>query len=98
MHASAAAAEEEEAADYADLLDAPQTSDDNYEVEKLLGYRVRGGVEEWKVHWKGFAVSRSTWEPMAHLESAGDDILREAAQLRHVANLPAGSLDDEPCV
>ena len=87
-----AAVEEEEDADYADILDAPQTSDNNYEVEKLLDYRMRNGVEEWRVHWKGYAVSRSTWEPMAHLESAGEEILRQAAALRPTSRNPRTSI------
>jgi hypothetical protein len=71
--------------DYADVLDAPQASNDNYEVEKLLDYRMRNGVEQWRVHWKGYAISQSTWEPMAHLECAGADILSQAAALRRTS-------------
>lgn len=34
-----------------------------YEVEQILDDRTRGGKKEYRVHWKGYPIHESTWEP-----------------------------------
>lgn len=37
--------------------------DNEYYVEKILGYRETGNTREFLVNWSGFPASASTWEP-----------------------------------
>ena len=37
--------------------------DDTYNVEKILGHRMRCGQHQWKVRWKGYGPEFDTWEP-----------------------------------
>ncbi len=45
-----------------------------YEVEQILNARHRGQGHkiQYYVKWKGFPMSDSTWEPLAHLNNAQD--------------------------
>jgi len=38
-----------------------------YEVERILNKRVRGGKTEYLIRWKHFKAEDDTWEPTAHL-------------------------------
>ena len=38
-------------------------------VEAFLSRRVKKGAEQWKVHWKGYLASESSWEPAHTLRS-----------------------------
>ena len=40
---------------------------DVYVVDKVLGIRTKGGATEYRVKWRGYKVSESTWEPKEHL-------------------------------
>jgi hypothetical protein len=44
----------------------PKKSNDVYEVEKISNHRIRRGVDEYLVHWVGYADP--TWEPISNLE------------------------------
>eukprot|EP00960_Hanusia_phi_P012193 355724-Hanusia_phi.AAC.2 len=58
---------------------APQPLPDYYEVAKLLDDRVRQGVKQYLVRWKGFTSEADTWEPVAHLSrtSALRDLVQQ---------------------
>ena len=43
------------------------TSNDDWEVEAVLQYRMKYGVEQWLVKWKGYGEDHNTWEPWANL-------------------------------
>jgi hypothetical protein len=43
---------------------------DEYEVDKILKKRTRGGRIEYLVAWKGYPLEEATWEPSAHLKNA----------------------------
>lgn len=41
-----------------------------YEIKEIIGKRMRKGVLEYKVHWKGYKKKSSTWEPVTNLHKA----------------------------
>ena len=44
---------------------------DVYVVEKVVGIRTKAGATEYKVKWRGYKASESTWEPKEHLTEHG---------------------------
>ena len=47
----------------------PSTSSDDWEVETVVQYRMKSGVEQWLVKWKDYGEDRNTWEPRAKLST-----------------------------
>ena len=41
-----------------------------YEVERILDKRFQNGQVQYKVKWKGYSLSESTWEPEDNLEGS----------------------------
>jgi hypothetical protein len=41
--------------------------DEHYEIEKILDKRVRNGVTECLIRWKGYTEEYDTWEPEQNL-------------------------------
>jgi len=60
-----------------DIRPLPIVVDDEeqWEVEKIEGERVKQGVTEFLIRWKGYGNDDRTWEPMEHLRNAQDSIL-----------------------
>ena len=54
--------------EYENLL----TSQQNYEIEKILEKRVQKGKLQYFVKWKNF--DETTWEPLSHLQDVRDMI------------------------
>ncbi len=52
------------------LPEQEREQDQEYEVQDIVGRRVRGGREEFKVLWRGYSEREATWEPRAHLSNA----------------------------
>lgn len=52
----------------------PDIIDDipEFEVEKILDSKVMRGKIKYLVHWKGYAVSERTWEPIENLGNSKD--------------------------
>ena len=61
------------------------TESDDWEVEAVSQYRVRYGVEQWLLKWKGYGEDRNTWEPWGNLLAPA--VVTEAQQVR-AASLP----------
>ena len=50
--------------------DSDSDGDDiRYEVERVMGHRKRNGKFEFRVKWKGYEETESTWEPREHLDN-----------------------------
>ena len=39
----------------------------NYTVEKILDCKVAKGKKKYRIKWKGYPLSESTWEPAEHM-------------------------------
>jgi len=61
------------------------TSSDDLEVEAVSQYRVKYGVEQWLLKWKGYGEDRNTWEPLGNLRTPV--LVAEARRVRE-ASLP----------
>ncbi|KAJ1635755.1 hypothetical protein T492DRAFT_862785 [Pavlovales sp. CCMP2436] len=57
------------------------TSDDEWEVEKVLQYRTYYRPEQWLIKWKEYGEDRNTWEPLAHLS---DDVQVDAQRVKEL--------------
>ena len=51
-------------------------SDEEYEVEAIVGKRVKRGIVQYRVKWRGYDVSENTWEPVSNLRNCVD-LIRE---------------------
>jgi cell division septation protein DedD len=49
-------------------------SDDHYEIERIVNFRVDKGVNMFKIKWKGFGRSESTWELESNLRNCTEMI------------------------
>jgi hypothetical protein len=48
--------------------------DVEYEVEETLDSRLRHRRLEYFIHWKGYGISKRTWEPPSNCQNALDKI------------------------
>jgi hypothetical protein len=66
-----------------------------FEVERILGKRQRGGRTEYRVKWMGYGEDDISWEPADHVEGGAQDAIQEfEAQQPLLA--PAAAVDDNP--
>ncbi|KAI9017781.1 hypothetical protein BC832DRAFT_589026 [Gaertneriomyces semiglobifer] len=49
-------------------------TEDEYEIEKVIDYRIYRGKEQYKVHWKGYSDDDDQWLPASDLSAA--DLIR----------------------
>jgi len=45
---------------------------EEYEVESILDYRIKGRRPEWLIKWKGYPLDEASWEPKDSLANATD--------------------------
>ena len=73
--------------------DVPPDIDDNteYDVEKILGARVRRRKLEYLVKWQGFEEEHNSWEPADALGNV-HDLIRDFYRANPGAPRPLGDL------
>lgn len=49
----------------------PENEEVRYEVEQVIGHRMRRGRKEYQVKWVGYPVEQSTWQPASQLIEDG---------------------------
>jgi hypothetical protein len=62
----------------AELIDG---EDEEWEVERIIGHRKQGRDHQYHVMWKGYPISKATWEPESAFAHASDT-LQEYKRLR----------------
>jgi hypothetical protein len=52
-----------------ELITEPPRSgtDQTYLVDRVMGHKVRNGVDHYYIHWKGYPAEDDSWEPAANL-------------------------------
>ena len=68
---------------YRTHVDADELQPDEYIVDELLKHRMRRGQRQYLVRWRGYARSKSTWEPRSELQRRCAELL--TAYDAHVA-------------
>ena len=43
--------------------------DDVYVIEKILRHRIRNGIKEVYIKWKGLPAATNSWEPASNIVS-----------------------------
>lgn len=83
---------------YRTHVDADELQPDEYIVDELLKHRMRHGQRQYLVKWRGYARSKSTWEPRSELQRRCAELLTvydarvtppTAPRIRHVRQPPA---------
>lgn len=61
--------------------------EEEYEVEKIIGKKIKKGNLYYRVKWKNYPISESTWEPMENLTNARKSIVDyESSQIKESKN------------
>ena len=60
---------------YRTHVDAEELQSDEYLVDRLVNHRGVGNRRQYRVKWRGYPLSQSTWEPRAELERRCADLV-----------------------
>ncbi|KPJ19789.1 hypothetical protein RR48_07388 [Papilio machaon] len=66
-----------------------QKKEDEFIIEKIIGFKFESGNEYFHIKWKGWPDSENTWEPIDHLDNC-PDILKSfllQKELRYCENI-----------
>jgi hypothetical protein len=72
------------------------TSDEEYEVEKILDYQEIGGKPHYLVKWENYSDAENTWEPKRNLTKNCSDLLEEFHRQNPLAGKRTSSKKDSP--
>ena len=70
---------------YRVVIDEETLQSDEFVVDELMKRRLRGGVVEFQVKWRGYPKSQSTWEPRSALEQRCNELLEAYDEEHNVA-------------
>ena len=77
-------------------LPIPDKESDEYEIEKILGYRrKKDGKCVYLVKWKGYSYEESTWEPASHFKSQTLQAYHRARKEERAEQSDSSSEDDD---
>lgn len=62
------------------IRSSPPILEKRYQISRLGGYRMAGGVLEFEVFWVGYPDSDATWEPQEILQSDAPAVLVDYIQ------------------
>jgi hypothetical protein len=67
-----------------EILTEPPKDDaqHEYEVDRILGRRIRNNREEYYIHWKGYPADDDTWEPKTNISQAALKAWEQQEQIR----------------
>ena len=87
--------------DMIDLKICAEEASQMYEIEKIVGKRVRNGRTEYCVKWKGYAMRDATWEPRANLKQDCPSLIKEfdekvGARAKTKRGTAAGDTEQNP--
>jgi len=54
-----------------------ENEEECYEIETILKHRRRGKGHQFLVKWKGYPITKATWQPSADFEKGGEEVLEE---------------------
>ena len=58
-------------------------NDEVYEVEQILKHRYNGNKRQYLVHWKGYDIHESTWEPLSSFKFHRDLVNKYEQKVRN---------------
>jgi hypothetical protein len=70
------------------------SSDQEYEVEKILDHRTDQNTTQYLIKWVGYDSDDNTWEPAENLENAAEKL--SEYQQNHVATFALSTINSHP--
>jgi hypothetical protein len=64
---------------------------DLFEVEKILGERTVDGIKYYKLKWKGYPITKATFEPADSLAVGAEDLIRQWEESKPARNTRSSS-------
>jgi len=63
-----------------DATPPSEPSEEEYEIEAIVGKRKRKGKSHYRVKWAGYGSEDNTWEPLQNLQNCLDKIEKFEAE------------------
>jgi hypothetical protein len=74
----------------------PQPLQEDFEVERIIGKRVRNGRAEYHVKWADYDEAEATWEPADNVELGARDAVDEFEEQQQSGSATASEASDAP--
>ena len=77
-------------------LEGEQLDDDEYVVDRIFDARERQGGREYRIKWRGYPYSETTWEPRGEVERRCADLVTEFETARDQRLAEKATHDERP--